>query len=150
MVLGHHLHISPFSLAYKLWSRISMSQVPHTFIIDLISVEDLLYFPWNYGVAYGHILQALSCANEWKTNFGIIFRFDVDTTSSWWKPRTTKGARSSWSQSPLSLVLSHFFKLSHFGAFVANRPRFWWWTWNHLWRLLQDWQHFHLRMVFNS
>jgi len=36
MVLGRYLCLSPFPLAYKLRSRILMSQVPHTFIVNSI------------------------------------------------------------------------------------------------------------------
>ncbi len=126
-----------------------MSQVPHIFIARFDLVEDLFSFPWNYGVAHGHFLWAPSRASEWRVSPGIIFRFDVDVTSSWWKPFTTKGARSSWSRSPWSLVLSHFSKLSHPGDFVTSRPCFWWWTWNRLWRLLQDWKYLHLCLVFS-
>jgi hypothetical protein len=53
-------------------------------------------FPWNYGIAYGHVLQASSCTSESKTGFRIIFRFDVDVTSLWQKPRIAKGVRSFW------------------------------------------------------
>jgi hypothetical protein len=112
-------------------------------------VEDF-FFPWNYGVAYGHILQASSCISKWRADRGVMFRFDVDATSSWWRTRTTKSVHLSWSRSPLNLVLSHFLELSHLGDFVASRPYFWWWTWNHLWRLLQNWRHLHFCMIFNS
>ncbi len=121
-----------------------MSQVLHTLI------ENLFSFLWNYGVAYGHVLWASSCTSEWRINFEVIFRFDVDITSSWWRPWTAKGACPSWSRSSSSLVLSHFSELSHLGDFVTSWPRFWWWTWNRLWRLLWDWRHLHLCMVFNS
>ncbi len=113
-------------------------------------VENFFYFPWNDGLTYGHVLQASNYANESKIGPEIIFRFNVDTTSSWRIPCTTKGVRSFWSWSPLNLVLLHFFELSHLGDFVTNRPHFSWWTWNYLWRLLRDWRQLHLRMVFNS
>jgi len=113
-------------------------------------IKDLFSFPWNYGIMYGHVLRALSCTSEWRADPQIIFRFDIDVTSSWWRPQTARCVRLSWSWSPLSLVLSHFFKLSHLGDFVASRPCFWWWTQNRLWRLLWDWRYLHLRMVFNS
>ncbi len=98
---------------------------------------------------YDHVLWASSCVNKWRAGSGIIFRFDVDATSSWWRLWTTRSACSSWNQSPSSLVLSHFSKLSHLGDFVASWPRLRWWTWNHLWRLLQDWRYLYLCMVFN-
>jgi hypothetical protein len=59
-----------------------------------------------------------------------------------------KGVRLSWSRFPL--VVSHFPELSHLGDFVVSQPRFWWWTQNRLWRLLWDWKHLHICMVFNS
>jgi hypothetical protein len=71
----------------------------------LIWLKISLIFPWSYGVVHGHILRASSCTNEWKVGPRIIFGFNVDATSSWWRPRTERGARSSWSQSPSSLVL---------------------------------------------
>ncbi len=39
MVLGHYLHISFLSLAYKLWSRNLTSQIPPTFIVNLILLK---------------------------------------------------------------------------------------------------------------
>jgi hypothetical protein len=42
-------------------------------------------------------LRASNYINEWKTSSKVIFRFDIDVTSSWWRPWTAKGARSSWS-----------------------------------------------------
>jgi hypothetical protein len=50
----------------------------------------------------------------------------------------------------LSLVLSYFFELSYFGDLVVSQPRFWWRTWNRLWRLLRNWRYFYLCMVFSS
>ncbi len=85
-------------------------------------------FLWNYGVTYSHVLRAPSCTSEWRTIFGIIFRFDIDATSSWWRSRTSKGARSFWNWTLSSLVLSYFFELSHLGDFVTSWPYFWWWT----------------------
>ncbi len=81
---------------------------------------------------------------------GVILRFDVDATFWWWRSRIVRNAPSSWNWTPLSLVLSHFSELPHLGDFVTSRPCFWWWTWNCLRRFLQNWKHFHLRMVFNS
>jgi hypothetical protein len=94
-------------------------------------------FPWNYGVAYGHVLQALSCTSEWRITSRVISRFDIDATSLWWRFWTSRGARLSWSWTPSSLVLSHFSKLLHLGDLAANRPRFWSWTRNRLWRLFE-------------
>ncbi len=106
--------------------------------------------PWNHGVAHGHILRAPSRSSEQRTAFGVISRSDPNTTSSWWRTRTLKSARLSWSWTPSSLVLSYFSKFLHHGDLVASRPRFWWRTWNHLRRLLQNRRYFYLRMVFSS
>jgi hypothetical protein len=44
-----------------------------------------------------------------------------------------------------------FFRtLSHLGDLAVSRPRFWWQTWNHLWRLLRHRRYFYLCMVFSS
>jgi hypothetical protein len=94
--------------------------------------------PWNYGVAHGHILWALSCPNKWRTTSEVISRSDFNVTSSWWRIRTSRGARSFWTWTLLSLVLSYFSELSHPSDLVANRPCFWWQAWNHLWRLLRN------------
>jgi len=139
-----------FSLTYKLQSHISMYQVFHTFIVKLILIEDLFSFPWLHGIMHDHFLRVSNYTSEWRTTFGVIPKFDIDVTSSWWRSLTVKSAPSSWSWTPLSLVLSHFFELSHLGNFLANWPCFWWWTWSRLWRLLWNWRHFYLHMVFNS
>ncbi len=109
-----------------------------------------LSFPWNYGIAHGHILRVVSRTSEWRITSEIIFRFYPNIASLWRRTRTSKGACSSWSWTPLSLVLSHFSELSHPGDLAANRPRFRWQTWNRWWRLLRNWKYFYLRMVFNS
>ncbi len=108
------------------------------------------FFPWDYGVTYGHVLRASSYVSKWKVSPIVIFTFDIDATSSWWKTWIARSARSSWSRSLSSLVLSHFPELSHPSDFVTRRPCFWWWTRNRLWKLLWDLRHLHLRMVFNS
>ncbi len=81
--------------------------------------------PWNYGVAHGHILWALSRTSEWRTTFGIISKFDLNITSSWWKTWTSRGACLSWSWTLSNLVLSYFFELSHPLDLVASWPHFW-------------------------
>ncbi len=113
-------------------------------------VKDFSSLPWNYSVMHGHILWAPSPASEWRAGPKVILRFNVDTTSSWWRPCTVKGACSSWSQSPSSLVLSHFSKLLHPCDFVTSWPHFRQQTCNCLWRLLQDQRHLHFRLVFSS
>jgi hypothetical protein len=150
MVLGHYLCnflLYPWLINYDraFWCHKS-SHIHCRFNL----VEDLLSFPWNYGVAYRHILRASNYASEWRTGFIIIFRFDVATTSSRWRPWTAGGVRLSWNWSPSSLVILHFFELSHLSDFVVSRSHFWWWTWNRVWRLLRDWRHLHFHMVFNS
>ncbi len=148
MVLDRYLRISsPFFGLSNMIMHFDVTSPTHIHCwFDL--VENLFLFSWNYGVAYGHVLRASSCANEWRVGLGVIFSFDVDATSSWWKTRTMKGVRLSWSRFPL--VVSHFPELSHLGDFVVSQPRFWWWTQNRLWRLLWDWKHLHICMVFNS
>jgi len=81
-------------------------------------------FPWNYGVAHGHVLRATSCTSKWRTASGVISRSYPNATSLRWRTRTSKGACSSWSQTPSSLVLSYFSKLSHLGDLAISRPRF--------------------------
>jgi hypothetical protein len=59
-------------------------------------VKDFSSLPWNYGVTHGHILWAPSHASEWRTDSGVIFKFDVDVTSSWWRPCTASVATPLW------------------------------------------------------
>jgi hypothetical protein len=150
IVLGRYLHIPsfcPWPINYDV--PFNVTGPPHI-CCRFGLVEDPFFFAWDYGVTHGHVLRASSCTCEWKASPIIIFRFYVDATSSWWRPRTARGACPSWSRSSLSLVLSHFSKLSHLNDFVASRPCFWWWTWNRLWRLLWNWRHLHFYMVLNS
>jgi len=149
MVLGHSLPIPFLSLAYKSRSRNLMSQVPSHLHYQFDFVEDLSFLPCTYGVAHGHLLQAPSHTSEWRTAFGVIFRFDPNAASLWQRIRTSRGARSSWSWTPSSLVLSYFAKLPHLGDLVTSRPYFRWRTRNCLWRLLWNQRHFYLRLVFS-
>jgi hypothetical protein len=66
----------------------------------------IFFFPWIHGIAHDHVLRALSRTNEWKITLGVILRFDIGPTLSWWRSQTAKGAPLSWSWTPLSLVLS--------------------------------------------
>jgi hypothetical protein len=113
-------------------------------------VEDISFLPWNYGVTHCHILRAPSRISEWRIAFGVIFKFDPNATSLWRRTRTLRGALSSWSWTPSSLVLSYFAKLPHLGDLVTSQPCFWWRTWNYLWRLLRNRRHFYLHLVFSS
>jgi len=45
-------------------ARVLMYQVFHTFIVELILIEDFFSFPSIHGVAHDHFLQASSCTNE--------------------------------------------------------------------------------------
>jgi len=79
-------------------------------------------FPWIHGVAHDHVLRASNHINEWRTTLGVVLRFDIGPTPSWWKSRTAEGASLFWNWTPLSLVLSQFFELSYLGDFVAGWP----------------------------
>ncbi len=75
-------------------------------------IENLFSFFWNYDIAYGHVLQGSSCIIEWRISSGIISRFDIDAASLWWRFRTVRGARSSWSWS-LQAWYYHIFPNFH-------------------------------------
>ncbi len=45
--------------------------------------------------------------SEWRVISIVIFKFDIDVTSLWWKSQTSKSACSSWSWTLSNLVLSH-------------------------------------------
>jgi hypothetical protein len=49
-------------------------------------------------------LKTSNYISEWKTSLKVIFRFDVDVTSSWWRPWIAKGARSSWILIELGII----------------------------------------------
>ncbi len=72
-------------------------------------------FLWIHGVAHDHILWASNRTNEWRTTSRVIPKLDINATSPWWIFQTARGAPSSWSWTPSSLVLLHFFKPSHLG-----------------------------------
>jgi len=118
--------------------------------IDFDWRSDFFSFPWNYGIAHGHILRAVSRTSEWRTASGVIFRSYPNTSSSWWRTQTSRGACSFWSRISSSLVLSYFSELSHLGDLTVSQPRFWWRTRDRLWKLLRNWRYFYLRMVFSS
>jgi hypothetical protein len=139
----------PRSINYECAYRHTKSFTPSLLIRFCLKIW-FFSFPWNHGVAHGHILRAPSHSSEWRTASGIISRSDLNITSSWWRTQTLRSARSSWSWTPSSLVLSYFSELSHFGDFVASRPRFWWQTLNRLRRLVRNWRYFYLCMVFSS
>jgi hypothetical protein len=112
--------------------------------------SDFFSFLRIYGVAHDHILRAASRIGEWRTASRVVSRSHSNTTSSWWRTRTSRGARLSWSRTPSSLVLSYFSELPHPSDLAASRPHFWWRTQNRLRRLLRNWRYFYLRMVFIS
>jgi hypothetical protein len=80
--------------------------------------------PWNYGIVHGHILWAANHTSEWRTASKVVFRSYPNTTFSWWRTRTLRGACSFWSRIPSSIVLSYFSELSHLGDLTTSRPRF--------------------------
>ncbi len=67
----------------------------------------IFFVPWIHGVVHDHVLWPSSRTNEWRTASKVIPKFDIDATSLWWRFWTTKNAPSSWSWTPLSLVLLH-------------------------------------------
>ncbi len=136
----------PWPINYNHTSRCNKSS---THSLSIWFWLNFFSFPWNYGVAYDHILWASSRTREWRTASGVIFRFNIDVTSSWWRSWIARNVPSFWSWTFSNLVLSHFSELLHLDDFVASWPRFWWWTWNCLRRFLQNWKHLQIRMVFN-
>ncbi len=128
--------------------HLDVTSPPHL-ITDLILIKDFFSFPWNHGVTYGHIVWASSCINEWKTAFGVISKFDPDATSLRWRSRTKRCA-FVLKLNPFELSIIVFFWTLTPGHLVASWPRFWWWTWNRMWRLLRNKRYFYLRMVFSS
>jgi hypothetical protein len=113
-----------FSLTYKLQSHISRYKVFHTLIAKLILIKDFFSFPWIHGVVHNYVLQASSHTNEWRITPRVIPKLDTDLSPSWWKFWTMKNTPSSWSQTPSSLILSIFSKLSYLGDFVISWPHF--------------------------
>jgi hypothetical protein len=134
LLLTHFIHF-PWPMNYDCAFQCNRSST-HSLSIWFWLKIWFVSFPWKYGVAHGHVLWAPCHSSEWRIAFGIIFRFDTNVTSLWWRSQTSRSAWLSWSWTPLSLVLSYFSEFSHLGDLVTNRPRFWWWTWNYLWRLL--------------
>jgi len=129
---GSRSLLTPFlpflqSINYDCASRCNKSFTPSSSIWFWLKIR-FFSFPWNYGIVHGHILRALNRSSKWKIAFRIIFRPDINATSSWWRTWTSRGVCSSWNWTPLSLVLLYFPKLSHPGDLVASWPRFWWRT----------------------
>jgi hypothetical protein len=131
-----HFFLFPRSINYNYAFQCNKSSTPSLSIWFWLK-HRFLSFPWNYGVAHGHFLRASNYTNKWRTTSGVISRFDLNITSSSWRTWNSKGAHSSWSWTPSSPVLLYFSELLYPGDFVASRPRFWWWTWNYLWRLYE-------------
>jgi hypothetical protein len=132
-----HFLAFPWSINYDCACQCNKSFTPSLSIWFWLKIW-FFSSPWNYGIAHGHILRARSCTSKWRTAFWVISRFDPNVASLWWRTRTSKGARLFWNRTPSNLVLSYFSKLSHLGDLVASQPRFWWWVWNHLWRLSRN------------
>ncbi len=116
-----HFFIFLWSINYDFASQCNKSYTPSLSIWFWLKIW-LSCSPYDYGVAHGHILQALSHTSEWRIASGVILRFDLNVTSLWWRTRTFRGVHSSWSWTPSSMVLSYFSKLSHPCDFVANWP----------------------------
>ncbi len=131
-ILLHHgskpllMPFFPFfrSINYDYAPQCNKSFTPSLSIWFWLKIWPFSFF-WNYGVAHGHILRVASRTSEWKIAFGVIFRSYFNTTSSWWRTQTSRGACSSWSWTPSNLVLSYFFELSQPDDLAASRPCFW-------------------------
>jgi hypothetical protein len=80
--------------------------------------------PWIHSITHGYVLQTLSYTNERKTALGIVPRFNTNLAPSRWRSQTTRGAPSFQNQTPLSLVLWNFSKLSYLGDFVVGWSHF--------------------------
>ncbi len=65
-----------------------------TFIVDSILLKIFTIF----------LVIMASCivtsSSEWRSAFGVIFKFDPNAASPRWKTRTSKSARLSWSEPP--------------------------------------------------
>jgi hypothetical protein len=128
MLLTHFLPF-PWPINYNRASRCNKS-FTHSLLIWL-KIEDLFPFPWNYGVCiFTSYKPQITQVNEepaLESSLDLMLMQhirDVDATSSWWRPRTSRGARMSWSWSPASLVLSHLCEFSHPDNFVISRSCF--------------------------
>ncbi len=132
--------------------------IAHLHVTSLSHLHCQLDFDWRSDLFFSlnlwrrarlH-LTAASRINEWRTTSGVVPRSYSNTTSLWWRTRTLRGACSSWSRAPSSLVLPYFSELPHLGDLAASRPCFWWRTRDRLRRLLRNRRYFYLRMVFSS
>jgi hypothetical protein len=90
LLLTHFLPF-PQSINFDYASQCNKSSTPSLLIWFWLKFW-FFSFPWNYGFAHGHILRALSRTSEWRTASEIIFGFDLNTTSSWWRTWNSRGA----------------------------------------------------------
>ncbi len=88
-----HLFLFPRFINYDCAFQCNKSSTPSLSIWIWLK-HWFISFPWNYGIAHGHLLWASSCTSEWRTAFRVISGFDLNTTSPWWKTWNLKGARS--------------------------------------------------------
>jgi len=80
--------------------------------------EDFSSLAWNYGVVIVTFYGPQSRTSEWRTTFGVIFRFDLNATSLWRRTQTSKGVSLSWNWTPSSRVLLYFVELPHPGDLI--------------------------------
>jgi hypothetical protein len=97
---GSRLLLMPFlrcprSINYDYASRYNKSFTPSLSIWFWLKIW-LFSFPWNHGVAHGHILRVPSRTSKWRIASGFIFISNPNVASSWWRTRTSRGVCSSW------------------------------------------------------
>ncbi len=79
----------PINCKHTYWcTNCSTHSLPSWFWLKIFS------FYWIHDTAHDHVLWAASHTSEWRTTPRVIFRFDIDPTSSWWNSQTVKGAPS--------------------------------------------------------
>ncbi len=66
-------------------------------------------FLWIHDIARDHVLWASNCTNEWRTASRVIFRFDIDVISSWWRGNHKK-CTLILKLNPLELSIIAFFR----------------------------------------
>ncbi len=83
LLLTHFLHF-PWYINYDFATQCNKYSTPSLSIWFWLKLW-FLSSPWNYGIAHGHILQALNHTSKWRTASRVISGFDLNVTSSWWK-----------------------------------------------------------------